>query len=161
MPLLLLRARFPCWFKTLAGPLRVCRCFFWSPANPSTCYSSLRSVDLLSRVHELNWTAVRALQPCSQSTSWRWRAWPIARRVTGSTRCTSVQFVCCEHSFTYLDQCSLLFLCSLTNLGCPAFFPTSLLASFSLQDTSIMYCCHYWQNASKVTRVDMVTLGST
>jgi len=45
-----------------------------------------------------------AVQPCSQSASWRWRAWPIARRVIGSTWCRSVQlswvqFVCCEHGF--------------------------------------------------------------
>jgi len=49
---------------------------------------------LLSRVHsrptELNWAAVRAPQPCSQSTSWRWRAWPITRRVIRSTLCRSV-----------------------------------------------------------------------
>jgi len=31
---------------------------------------------------------------CSQSTSWRRRAWPITRRVTGSTWCRSVQFSC-------------------------------------------------------------------
>ena len=35
---------------------------------------------------------MHALQPCSQSTSWHWRAWPITRRVTGSTWCRSVQF---------------------------------------------------------------------
>jgi len=37
-------------------------------------------------------SAVRPLQPCSQSTSWRWCAWPITRVVTGSTWCRSVQF---------------------------------------------------------------------
>jgi len=41
------------------------------------------------RADELNWTE---LQPCSQSTSWRRRAWPITRRVTGSTWSMSVQF---------------------------------------------------------------------
>ena len=37
-------------------------------------------------------TVVRELQTCSQSTSWRWRAWPITCRVTGSTWCSSVKF---------------------------------------------------------------------
>jgi len=50
----------------------------------------------LSRIHssriELNSTELQLLQPCSQSTSWRWRAWPITRRVTGSTWCWSAQF---------------------------------------------------------------------
>jgi len=41
---------------------------------------------------ELNSTELQLLQPCSQSTSWRWRAWPITRRVTGSTWCRSAQF---------------------------------------------------------------------
>ena len=52
---------------------------------------------------EMNWTPVlntRILMEaftvhwtdCSQSTSWRWRAWPIACRVTGSTCCRSVLF---------------------------------------------------------------------
>jgi len=41
------------------------------------------------RADELNWTE---LQPCSQSTSWRRRALPITRRVTGSTWSMSVQF---------------------------------------------------------------------
>jgi len=80
-----------------------------------------------SRQDELNSTAVsiRAPQPCSQPPSWRWRAWPITRRVTGSTWCSQfssvqfadfqcehchwdtgvenwrwVHFVCCEHGLT-------------------------------------------------------------
>jgi len=39
---------------------------------------------------EMNWTGLEFAN-CSQSTSWRWRAWPIARRVTGSTWCRSVR----------------------------------------------------------------------
>ena len=44
---------------------------------------------VLRRVHsgrtELNWTGLQFANCCSQSTSWRWRAWPMMRRVTGST----------------------------------------------------------------------------
>ena len=55
-----------------------------------------------------NWTELNCracTAACSQSTSRRWRAWPITRRVTGSTRrravqFSSVQFACCEHGFT-------------------------------------------------------------
>ena len=44
---------------------------------------------------KLNWTELQ-FSSSSQPTSWRWRAWPITRRVTGST--CSVQFVHWEHS---------------------------------------------------------------
>jgi len=64
--------------------------------STTTTTAQISLYRLLSRVHsratELNWTAARALQPCNQSTSWRWRACPITRRVTGSTWCRSVQF---------------------------------------------------------------------
>jgi len=43
----------------------------------------------LFTANELNWTEQFA--NCSQLT-WRWRQWPITRRVTGSTSCRSVQF---------------------------------------------------------------------
>jgi len=55
---------------------------------------------------QTNWTELNcssrtaALQQCSQSASWRWRAWPITRRVIGSTWWRSVQFVYCKHGFS-------------------------------------------------------------
>jgi len=58
---------------------------------------------------ELNSTPLnsssRTPQPCSQSTSWRWRASPITCRVNGSTWCRSVQCISaefggCKHGFS-------------------------------------------------------------
>jgi len=45
-----------------------------------------RSERMLSNGAEPNWNTVRKLQfsNCSQSTAWRWCAWPITRRVSGS-----------------------------------------------------------------------------
>ena len=43
------------------------------------------------RSDKLNWTELHFAN-CSQSTSWRWRAWPMTRRVTGTAGCRSVQF---------------------------------------------------------------------
>ena len=57
---------------------------------------------------QTNWTELNcssrtaALQQCSQSASWRWRAWPITRRVIGSTWWRSVQFVYCKNGFSVL-----------------------------------------------------------
>ena len=70
-----------------------------SPSTrPPPCLHAPRS-DPLYHVkqcsQQTNWTelfAVRALQPCSQLTSWRWRARPRTRRVTVSTWRRSVQF---------------------------------------------------------------------
>ena len=52
----------------------------------SSCYAAIREGS-----QRTNWTELQFANS-SQSTSWRWRAWPITRRVTGSTWCRSVQF---------------------------------------------------------------------
>jgi len=52
----------------------------------SSCYAAIRECS-----QRTNWTELQFANS-SQSTSWRWRAWPITRRVTGSTWCRSVQF---------------------------------------------------------------------
>ena len=51
----------------------------------SSCYAAIRECS-----QRTNWTELQFANS-SQSTSWRWQAWPITRRVTGSTWCRSVQ----------------------------------------------------------------------
>ena len=76
----------------------------------SSCYAAIREGS-----QRTNWTELQFANS-SQSTSWRWRAWPITRRVTGSTWCRSVQFVRCDPPF-YPHSVVLRFRIRMFSLG--------------------------------------------
>jgi len=62
------------------------RAVWLKPCSQRTKLTKLNWIELQ------HWTELLALQPCNQSTSWRWHARPITCRVTGSNWCMSVQF---------------------------------------------------------------------
>ena len=72
-------------------------CYLSTPIQPTKNWKISTQLDPTQLMGQPNlWTTVvhsrRTELNCRKSTSWRWRTWPITRRVTGSTWCRSVRF---------------------------------------------------------------------
>jgi len=109
------------WQYLRAPMLDHCSLSQWSSSSVYSTVSSTGSNKPCSQrtnSTELNWTELRSGQPCSQSASWRWRARPITRRVTGSTWCRSVQFnsSAVNTALATADTCEMLVVSLLTKL---------------------------------------------